>query len=199
MPFCSQFIPMDVIDHPKHGSIVYHPSILPRHRGASAINWYEFIYSRLRVIWTCTYSNNLRSPWICLPKLGENSLVYSNSSYSWLFWTHFYSPWGQYSKLNHPKLFKFSLLGDRPVRTLIFCDKNTFFFKKSVFQYSCSLQALSAIYSKVQYSPSVQRIEANRGSSILNPLSSPKFFSLSLWLYWTTKPQLHQKNDPIKV
>ena len=40
MPFCSQFIPMDVINHPKHGSIVYHPSILPRHRGASAINWY---------------------------------------------------------------------------------------------------------------------------------------------------------------
>lgn len=39
MPFCSQFIPMEVIDHPKHGSIVYHPSILPRHRGASAINW----------------------------------------------------------------------------------------------------------------------------------------------------------------
>lgn len=39
MPFCSQFIPMDVIDAPKHGSIVYHPSILPRHRGASAINW----------------------------------------------------------------------------------------------------------------------------------------------------------------
>ena len=39
MPFCSQFIPMDVIESPKHGSIVYHPSILPRHRGASAINW----------------------------------------------------------------------------------------------------------------------------------------------------------------
>ncbi|XP_053724741.1 cytosolic 10-formyltetrahydrofolate dehydrogenase isoform X1 [Synchiropus splendidus] len=39
LPFCSQFIPMEVIDHPKHGSIVYHPSILPRHRGASAINW----------------------------------------------------------------------------------------------------------------------------------------------------------------
>jgi len=39
MPFCSQFIPMDVIEHPKHGSIVYHPSILPKHRGASAINW----------------------------------------------------------------------------------------------------------------------------------------------------------------
>uniref|UniRef100_A0A1A8A6T8 formyltetrahydrofolate dehydrogenase n=2 Tax=Nothobranchius TaxID=28779 RepID=A0A1A8A6T8_NOTFU len=39
MPFCSQFIPMNVIDHPEHGSIIYHPSILPLHRGASAINW----------------------------------------------------------------------------------------------------------------------------------------------------------------
>ncbi|XP_056604365.1 mitochondrial 10-formyltetrahydrofolate dehydrogenase isoform X1 [Triplophysa dalaica] len=39
MPFCSQFIPMNVIDHPKHGSIIYHPSLLPRHRGASSINW----------------------------------------------------------------------------------------------------------------------------------------------------------------
>ncbi|XP_036375979.1 mitochondrial 10-formyltetrahydrofolate dehydrogenase [Megalops cyprinoides] len=39
LPFCSQFIPMNVIDHPAHGSIIYHPSILPRHRGASAINW----------------------------------------------------------------------------------------------------------------------------------------------------------------
>jgi len=39
LPFCSQFIPMDVINHPRHQSICYHPSILPRHRGASAINW----------------------------------------------------------------------------------------------------------------------------------------------------------------
>ncbi|XP_029020099.1 mitochondrial 10-formyltetrahydrofolate dehydrogenase isoform X2 [Betta splendens] len=39
MPFCSQFIPMNIIEHPKHGSIIYHPSILPLHRGASAINW----------------------------------------------------------------------------------------------------------------------------------------------------------------
>ncbi|XP_066561352.1 mitochondrial 10-formyltetrahydrofolate dehydrogenase [Amia ocellicauda] len=39
LPFCSQFIPMNVIDHPEHGSIIYHPSILPLHRGASAINW----------------------------------------------------------------------------------------------------------------------------------------------------------------
>ncbi|XP_041058750.1 mitochondrial 10-formyltetrahydrofolate dehydrogenase isoform X2 [Carcharodon carcharias] len=39
LPFCSQFIPMDVINHPRHGSIIYHPSLLPRHRGAAAINW----------------------------------------------------------------------------------------------------------------------------------------------------------------
>uniref|UniRef100_A0AAV2M633 10-formyltetrahydrofolate dehydrogenase n=2 Tax=Knipowitschia caucasica TaxID=637954 RepID=A0AAV2M633_KNICA len=39
LPFCSQFIPMEVINHPTHGSIIYHPSLLPRHRGASAINW----------------------------------------------------------------------------------------------------------------------------------------------------------------
>lgn len=38
LPFCSQFIPMEVIDAPL-GSICYHPSILPRHRGASAISW----------------------------------------------------------------------------------------------------------------------------------------------------------------
>lgn len=39
LPFCSQFIPMEVINRPKHGSIIYHPSLLPRHRGASSINW----------------------------------------------------------------------------------------------------------------------------------------------------------------
>ncbi|XP_044739233.1 cytosolic 10-formyltetrahydrofolate dehydrogenase [Chrysoperla carnea] len=39
LPYCSQFIPMEVIDYPPLRSICYHPSILPRHRGASAINW----------------------------------------------------------------------------------------------------------------------------------------------------------------
>lgn len=39
MPFCSQFIPMEIINMPKHRSICYHPSLLPRHRGASAISW----------------------------------------------------------------------------------------------------------------------------------------------------------------
>ncbi|CAB3220540.1 unnamed protein product [Arctia plantaginis] len=39
LPFCTQFIPMEVITCPKYESICYHPSILPRHRGASSINW----------------------------------------------------------------------------------------------------------------------------------------------------------------
>ncbi|XP_017117039.1 cytosolic 10-formyltetrahydrofolate dehydrogenase [Drosophila elegans] len=39
LPFCSQFIPMEVIDGAPLGSICYHPSILPSHRGASAISW----------------------------------------------------------------------------------------------------------------------------------------------------------------
>lgn len=39
LPFCSQFIPIEVIDGAKYGSVCYHPSILPRHRGASAISW----------------------------------------------------------------------------------------------------------------------------------------------------------------
>ena len=39
LPFCSQFIPSEVINLPKHKTIIYHPSLLPRHRGASSINW----------------------------------------------------------------------------------------------------------------------------------------------------------------
>ena len=49
MPFCSQFIPMEVVTHPKHQSIIYHPSILPLHRGASAINWFVH-YQLLRFL-----------------------------------------------------------------------------------------------------------------------------------------------------
>ncbi|XP_045469242.1 cytosolic 10-formyltetrahydrofolate dehydrogenase [Harmonia axyridis] len=39
LPYCSQFIPMEIINQPRLKSICYHPSILPRHRGASSINW----------------------------------------------------------------------------------------------------------------------------------------------------------------
>lgn len=53
LPFCTQFIPMDVIDCPKHGSIIYHPSILPRHRGASAINWWVLCMETVCVMLQC--------------------------------------------------------------------------------------------------------------------------------------------------
>lgn len=56
MPYCSQFIPIEVINHPKHRSICYHPSILPRHRGASAISWTLIEGNRLNIIVNLRYT-----------------------------------------------------------------------------------------------------------------------------------------------
>lgn len=39
MAFVTDIIPARFFDVPKYGTINYHPSLLPRHRGASAINW----------------------------------------------------------------------------------------------------------------------------------------------------------------
>jgi methionyl-tRNA formyltransferase len=39
MAFVTDIIPAAFIEAPAQGSICYHPSILPRHRGGSAINW----------------------------------------------------------------------------------------------------------------------------------------------------------------
>ncbi len=39
MAFVTDIIPAPFFEVPTHGTINYHPSILPRHRGASAINW----------------------------------------------------------------------------------------------------------------------------------------------------------------
>jgi len=39
MAFVTDIIPARFFEVPTHGTINYHPSILPRHRGASAINW----------------------------------------------------------------------------------------------------------------------------------------------------------------
>jgi methionyl-tRNA formyltransferase len=38
LPYCNQNIPMEVIEFPRLESINYHPSLLPRHRGAATIN-----------------------------------------------------------------------------------------------------------------------------------------------------------------
>jgi methionyl-tRNA formyltransferase len=39
MAFVTVIIPTPFLDFPKYGAICYHPSFLPRHRGASGINW----------------------------------------------------------------------------------------------------------------------------------------------------------------
>ncbi len=39
MAFVTDIIPQRILDCPKVGSIQYHPSLLPKHRGGSAINW----------------------------------------------------------------------------------------------------------------------------------------------------------------
>jgi methionyl-tRNA formyltransferase len=39
MAFVLQFAPQEFVTIPKHGTIQYHPSLLPKHRGPSSINW----------------------------------------------------------------------------------------------------------------------------------------------------------------
>jgi methionyl-tRNA formyltransferase len=39
MAFVLQFAPQDFVNIPKNGTIQYHPSLLPRYRGPSSINW----------------------------------------------------------------------------------------------------------------------------------------------------------------
>jgi len=39
MAFVTSILPDSILDYPKMGTIQYHPSLLPKHRGGSAINW----------------------------------------------------------------------------------------------------------------------------------------------------------------
>ena len=39
MAYVTLFVPEEVLNAPTHGTIQYHPSLLPRHRGPSSINW----------------------------------------------------------------------------------------------------------------------------------------------------------------
>lgn len=39
MAFVTDIVPMEIINAPRLGTIQYHPSLLPLHRGPSAINW----------------------------------------------------------------------------------------------------------------------------------------------------------------
>lgn len=39
LAFVTEILPLRMLSHPKLGTIQYHPSLLPKHRGGSAINW----------------------------------------------------------------------------------------------------------------------------------------------------------------
>jgi methionyl-tRNA formyltransferase len=39
MAFVLQFAPQEFVQLPKHGTVQYHPSLLPKYRGPSSINW----------------------------------------------------------------------------------------------------------------------------------------------------------------
>jgi methionyl-tRNA formyltransferase len=39
LAYVLQFVPQDFATIPRHGTIQFHPSLLPRHRGPSSINW----------------------------------------------------------------------------------------------------------------------------------------------------------------
>ena len=39
MAFVTDIVPMRILDYPKFKTIQYHPSLLPRHRGGTAIHW----------------------------------------------------------------------------------------------------------------------------------------------------------------
>ncbi len=39
MAFVTDFVPSRILEAPRHGAIQYHPSLLPKHRGPSSINW----------------------------------------------------------------------------------------------------------------------------------------------------------------
>jgi methionyl-tRNA formyltransferase len=39
MAYVLQFVPQSLVHIPKHGTIQYHPSLLPQYRGPSSINW----------------------------------------------------------------------------------------------------------------------------------------------------------------
>src|ERR1700712_386398 len=39
LAYVLQFVPQDFATIPTHGTLQYHPSLLPRYRGPSAINW----------------------------------------------------------------------------------------------------------------------------------------------------------------
>ncbi len=39
LPFTTAILPESIVDHPRHGSLCFHPSVLPAYRGGAALAW----------------------------------------------------------------------------------------------------------------------------------------------------------------
>jgi methionyl-tRNA formyltransferase len=39
LAYVTAILPREIVDHPRHGSLCFHPSLLPRYRGGSALAW----------------------------------------------------------------------------------------------------------------------------------------------------------------
>jgi methionyl-tRNA formyltransferase len=57
MAYVTLFVPEEVLNLPRYGTIQYHPSLLPRHRGPSAINW-SIIWGETRTGLTIFWPDN---------------------------------------------------------------------------------------------------------------------------------------------
>lgn len=57
MAYVTAFVPEQARDIPTHGSICFHPSLLPRHRGPSSINW-PIIFGETKTGLTVFYPND---------------------------------------------------------------------------------------------------------------------------------------------
>ena len=64
MAYVLLFAPQDFVRIPRHGTIQYHPSLLPRHRGPSSINWPMIAMRMLPAPFRAT------SAWLVEPKHG---------------------------------------------------------------------------------------------------------------------------------
>jgi methionyl-tRNA formyltransferase len=46
LAFVTVYLPREILDAPRHGSLCFHPSLLPRYRGGAAINWQIILGAR---------------------------------------------------------------------------------------------------------------------------------------------------------
>ena len=75
LAFVTDIIPEKFLTEPSHGAICYHPSLLPLHRGASAINW-----ARLNVVMVYIHSYSPENGQTCLCSTRNDRPVYGTSA-----------------------------------------------------------------------------------------------------------------------